>query len=699
MATADPVTTRDKILVWLIPAFFCAIACYFGPWAFLDGLTRMPAGLGDSRLNAFFLENVYRYLVGDSASLWHLPIYHPAPYALGFSDNHFGSAPIYAALRFAGLDALGAYQWWFLAAYPLNFFAAVWFGRRLGLSTLGATLCGLIYAFALPVTAQIDHSQLMYRCAAPFALGFFIDFLADRRPRDLSIAIAATVAQLFIGVYIGFFTLLFLAALLFARSCLPVLRQGEASGAILTNLWRGASRWKLGLVAVAALLALVWLFYPYVMAKSLYGVSRSWGEVRSMLPRFYSYFVADHALYWPSSNWALTDLPMRHEHQLFPGLAATLLAAAGSVFALRRSHKRQAALMVFYCLVTVMVVTLFIGWYDNGEKVFANSFWQLFVGLPLASAIRAMSRVVLVMLLPIGFLAGLGATHLLGRAGRWSQLALVAILLVVIAESSAVTTDWSLKAQWQGRQDELVSRYGDGQKGQALFIAQTDRADFSHEIDAMVFSQARGLATLNGYSGGEPHGFRLFYGTDCRELPRRVLAIQHLLGKGDEFYRRQMAGVTALGFAGCDERWWQAAPDNMSYSDRSFTAAELDAIAISVRGAKKNAHGDLLVELQLTNKGTERIAALGPFKRYVQLEYWFEDAEGDRATRFKRRDFLPEDLPPGKAVTVTIVVPAKRVLPGHRLKVNFAQRNRSGKDVSSKLRVMPALAAPSALGG
>lgn len=727
----------------VLAALLCLLATYFGPWQQLAGLELMPAGIGDTRLNNYFLENVYQYLSGGSPSLWHLPMFHPAPYVLGLSDNLFGSAPIYVALRFGGFDAFTSYQLWFLLAYPLNFAGAWFFAHKMRLSWLGAAVVALVYAFALPIVVQADHSQLQYRCATPFAIAYFIGFLRGKRSRDFVLAAAFAVLQLVMGVYIGFFTLLLLAALAVARCCYPVFRAGQSTKALLLGYWQalfgvpaGASsstrRSTIALLA-AMVAALIWLFYPYIAAKSVYQVSRSWGEIQSMLPRLYSYVLADHSLLWPSAQWELPYLPQRHEHQLFVGLIVLICAILGSWLSLKqRLQQRPEAQLLFYSAVTVIGVTLYIGWHSDGERLFQNSFWQLFVSLPLASAIRAMSRVILVLLLPIGYLAALGVENLAFGWASWAEapwaeapgseapcaeapcaepaakglLSLrsigvgVVLLGAILVEYSWVETNWTAKAEWHSRVERLMSSYGEqlslkgNDQAGAIFVAQTDYLDADHELDVMWLAARLGRPTVNGYSGHLPLGFRQEYFDDCRELPKRMLVQQQLV-HGEitaERYREDMAQVQPLGFAGCEDSWWQSPPENITLSSTAYTDSDFSQISAQITKQTQLKGGYLRFDITLRNAGSTPIAALGP-KGYHPTMKWrlVDGATGKELTGGTRRGFLVADLPAEGELKIAAgigngeVNDAKRALAaadgkqGIALKLFLFQKGRNGQ--------------------
>ena len=87
-------------------------AFFLGPFSDLALFTMMPGDFGDARLNNYFLENIYQYVSGGCVSLVHLGFFYPFPYVLGFSDNLFGSSPVYVIARFLTAAPDTAFQVW-----------------------------------------------------------------------------------------------------------------------------------------------------------------------------------------------------------------------------------------------------------------------------------------------------------------------------------------------------------------------------------------------------------------------------------------------------------------------------------------------------------------------------------------------------------------------------------------------------------
>ena len=180
---------------------------FFVPMSQLNGFLLMPGDIGDARLNNYFLENIFKFFTGHVDSLWQMSFFNPFPYVIGFSDNHFGSAPVYLIVRVFGIEPDTSFQIWFLCGYLFNFAGAYFALRYLKGSVIASTIGALIFTFALPVSAHANHAQLHYRFALPLAITFFAIFLDSKQWRNLLIAHAWLVWQFYCGVYIGFFTL------------------------------------------------------------------------------------------------------------------------------------------------------------------------------------------------------------------------------------------------------------------------------------------------------------------------------------------------------------------------------------------------------------------------------------------------------------------------------------------------------------
>ena len=135
-----------------------------------------------------------------------------------------------------------------------------------------------------------------------------------------------------------------------------------------------------------------------------------------------SYVLSDWSWLWASQSGIFAGLPMRHEHQMFFGAVPILLAFVG-VDAGWRHRDSSPLVLVGGALVVLAVLTLYVGGF---------SLWYVFARLPLASAIRAMTRIDLVLLFPIAFLGAVAIDQLSIRGAWGYALVVVGFVLFMV---------------------------------------------------------------------------------------------------------------------------------------------------------------------------------------------------------------------------------------------------------------------------
>ena len=653
-----------------LPFVFFAVAFFASPFGTLGNLTLMPGNIGDARLNNYFLENIYLFFSEGSTSLWSPSFFYPFPYILGFSDNLFGAAPIYAVARWISGEPDTAFQIWFLFAYLVNFVSARYALKRLAISDLGASIGALIFTFALPVTAHAGHAQLHYRFGLPLALAFFTNFLVEKRWRLLLAACAWTIWQFYCGIYVGFFTVLLLGA----QSLVYLLVQLTSREGISAISWRnfrqswvaqGRRDWvtfSLGMLVLAGLLLI--LFYPYLRVSRLYEAKRTWEEISTMLPRPQSYFLADASKLWTSPSSAVfSSIPMRHEHQMFVGMVPLLLALCGLIVGLR-SIERQRVLLLGGSLLAAIAATLYVDGY---------SLWYWIHKLPLASAIRAMSRLDLALLFPIAYLAALAVDRLLACAGGKSLILFVLFPLVVF-EFSSTDRDVSSKAVWRERLFQADARVQQPlSKDAILFMSQRSDSFSADELDAMWVALHRSVKTMNGYSGGVPPGFAVEYGDDCTEVPKRAIAYMTFKHAATDvaLYRALMSRVVPVGFAGCDAKWLSEPPP-LTTATRIYTKEELRQLHYEITGRNRD-DNSAYVDVRIDNKGDTVFSARSAVSRPLRFSWRFLDTSGNPASNFEKRRDLQFDIPAHGEAWVRIPIESSMQIEGGTLEVSLVQ--------------------------
>ncbi|WP_090197630.1 hypothetical protein [Pseudomonas pohangensis] len=657
-------------LLCVVALFVCAFVAV--PLRQLHGLALMPGDIADARLNNYFLENIYQFFFGESESLWQLGFFSPFPYVLGFSDNLFGSAPVYLLARLFVAEPDTAFQLWFLFGYVANFAAAYYALRLLGGSPLASSVGALIFAFALPTTAHAGHAQLHYRFGVPLAMAFFTLFLEQKKYRLLVISGAWLVWQFYAGIYMGFFTLLLLAAtvcmhFVFSRCSLKQpfvqpIRELNAQWQIQVR----QDKWRILLYLTGQLIALVVLFYPYIQVSRLYGAVRSWGEIASMLPRPQSYFLADLSDFWSWPTAGLfADIPMRHEHQMFMGAMPMLLAAMGFLVGARSSNA-HTFMVIAGVLFGLIALTLNVGGF---------SFWYVLHQLPLASAIRVMTRLDQVLLFPVAYMVVLAIDYLRDK-WRWGgRLVMLVILPLVFLECAATSMYVSHKSEWRDRLSLIEATVPQEVNPDAiLFFAQRQGPYFADELDAMWVSLRHGAKTLNGYSGFVPPGYTLEYGKDCAELPRRLALFMSFVEKSDDenAYLDFMSKVVPIGFEGCDPAWVTQIPGSFSLLGRRYTQEEIRKLDYRF-GSIARVEGQTIVYLSIHNTGDLTIAAGSRVNTPMRISWRFLDSTGLPASGWDTRMDLPFDIPAKGELAVRLPIDSAMEIKGGSLQVSLVQ--------------------------
>jgi hypothetical protein len=645
--------------------FFFAI-----PYAQLDHLYMMPGDLVDARLNNYFLENIYQFIRGNSPSLVNLSFFYPFPYVLGFSDNLFGSFPAYLIPRFLTGQSDTAFQIWYLFGYFLNYIAAFYALRKLDASVVASVVGALIFAFALPVTAQAGHDQLHYRFAVPLSITMFILFLDRKDWRCFTVAIGWLVWQFYCSIYIGVFLLLVLAVM----SCIYVFTSLNAKivtlktiiGSFTDKFYCLTGNEKLRLIIAFFILVFLMglLFYPYIQVSSLYGAKRHWDEISTMLPRLQSYFLSDGSWLWSSQSKVFANIPVRNEHQMFIGVVPLILAIGG--FLVGRGNKNGIAFTLLGgSLAILILLTLYVGGF---------SLWYFFSNFPLFSAIRAMSRIILVLLFPVAFLCAVAVDRLRAQSNWGQKILFIIFIPAMLFEFSAISLYVSPKAEWRNRLAFIESVIpNEIQQNPILFSAQQEGQFDADELDAMWIGLRHGWPTLNGYSGLIPPAYSIEYGNDCGELPRRIISYLNFVGENGNAtaYRKLVNRVVPIGLSGCNPDWL-INPPLFTSSVSEYSADEFRALSYEYLGRGKLLDKEY-IDLKINNSGNRVISARSAINKPVRLSWRFVDVAGNPLSDWEARKNLPFDIPAHGSLDVRIPIDPQLTVNGVKLQVSIVQ--------------------------
>ena len=184
-------------------------------WPLLTDLGgSLPGDLGDSLLNGYILSWGEKHLVaflggdlGAFARWWQATIFHPAPYALAYSEHPFTEVGIELPVWLAKHNVILAYNVVFLASMALSGLGMFLLVRELTGSAVAAFLAGLAFAFLPYRLSQIPHVQVMSSEWMPWTIYAFRRYFATRLAAALVGALAALLAQqLACGYFLIYFT-------------------------------------------------------------------------------------------------------------------------------------------------------------------------------------------------------------------------------------------------------------------------------------------------------------------------------------------------------------------------------------------------------------------------------------------------------------------------------------------------------------
>jgi hypothetical protein len=476
----------------------------------------VPGDIGDARFNLYLLEHFFRSLCGLDKSFVDAPFFYPWPVTIGFSDTHWGTGLIYSFFRATGMDTIDAFSAWYIAGNFLNFISAYVALRMFGLRQLGAGVGAFLFAFCMPASAQIAHAQLTYRYAVPLAIFFFHRYLTTRLAIYASLMFLFLALQTLSTVYIGIFLGYLLVAWLLSWCCFLQIKKHQSVVLILKNLLpsggKRSSNIISGVILFISLALLSLALIPNLEVSSLYKFQRSWAEIKSMLPRPQSYFLADASRLWASNASVFSILPMRWEHNMFLGLIVTI-SMAFAVFRDKYFHPNSVFFLMRASFFILLGITL---------CVFDWTLYYYIALLPGFNSIRAVTRIILVMAFPASFILGVFIDATFYRSKHSYIWRILAILLVVfcLLEAVLIKPDCDTKGNWASRIDSLESQLKNSLTRHLdtndilVYVNPTKSSGNSwvgEEIDAMLLAQKYGMNTLNGYSGNLPNGWKVMH--------------------------------------------------------------------------------------------------------------------------------------------------------------------------------------------
>jgi hypothetical protein len=414
-------------------------------WPLAANLTRAVSDPGDPFICAWILDWDWYATLYQPLSLFHANVFHPAKYALAFSENLYGIAILLFPLRAAGVAPLTAFNIGMLAGFAFCGFAAYLLGARVTNSFAAGLAAGVFYAFVPFRFVHLPHIQHIWGGWLPMLL--FALLLYGERPTRRR---AAFFAAMFVMNGLTNIHYLFFGAFAAAITALLLIPRESRRPLIVATL--------------VALAILAPFLYPYAAASKLYGMQRTVED----LARFSATI----------SDWLPHD--GEPERRLYPGALALAVGAAG-LFS-RRTSARALALL--------WIAIGFAG--SLGVHTQFHSF--LYGAVPGFRAIRVPARWAVIAYVGLAILIAL-ATAIVAKRSRIAALIVPAAFVVAL---------WQAPVRWYLIDPKPAPVYTwlatQSLQGGVVELPIAQESDY----DVMFRSMVHHKPIVNGVSGFAP---------------------------------------------------------------------------------------------------------------------------------------------------------------------------------------------------
>lgn len=493
---------------WLTLLLFVAgFAWMFRRWLF-TGFDRAFGDEGDGIIALALIEH-WRHAFGGTIN-WTDPLFFfPERGTLGYTDAFFLIGAPHAALRALGIDPFTALMLVMVALAVAGFFGFVRLAQRhLSIPAPAAAVGAFLFAFANVDAVKLIHVQSYCAMLLP-ALCLLLLTAWQSERRGVMAALAAVGGLLYAALFLTAYQTAWFAGcyavLLMALH--PVVCGLGATRALLRDAVTVKRPVVAGFAAgfAVGIVPFLRLYLPVLSS----GHSRDFAEVVSNAPdwRDLLNITPDNAVWGGVLQWlgiaGRPDRPVWEVELAFTPVVMAVFVGGLAVLALRRRRDRNRA-DALLLMGGLAVVVFWLLQMDYGGARPWQAVWTL---VPGAGAVRYMFRSQLVANL---FVCLVVARTLAGLARRHvAPAVLVAALLVV----EQVNLTWPATMPRRATLAWIDAVPAPPPGCRVFYLVPNPslagRHDWEHQADAMLFSQVRGMPTVNGYSSWFPAGWAL----------------------------------------------------------------------------------------------------------------------------------------------------------------------------------------------
>jgi hypothetical protein len=495
-----------KLSFSILYIFVCAFGVFISFYpTILSRFKLMQTDPGDTRLNNYFLEHSFQLFTNQNymGDLWSPQFFYPYQQVLTFSDNLFGSAPIYWLFRLFHSSDLG-FQLWMITVCILCFFSFLVLMRKYKVHPILSALGAFLFAFSMPRIAKIGHQQLLPQFFTPLAFLSGWEFFCQPTRKRLTLFLLLTYLQVLAGIYLGWF-LLFSLPLLFAIAC----KLDPHSLSRFVAYWR--RDWKAVIVICLSWLGLMLLtLLPYIKVKSVLG-SRAYSDIDQMLPRLSSWFSVQPGSLWSFLlSWVSRDLPMVWEHYMFAGFTVVFLTMVTiyAIFYFKNIFTFERALLIKVCLlvfITIFCLSL--------RLPFGLSVWRIIYELvPGASVIRAVTRIWTIayfylLVAVILCFDSIFKSVLIVKLSRRLSIVIVSILCILGLSEQIVLNLAGFEKAPLAKEISEIRNLMEQDCDIAYLYLNPEKVFYVEQLSAMWAGIAANVPVVNGYSGNVPPNY------------------------------------------------------------------------------------------------------------------------------------------------------------------------------------------------
>ncbi len=476
---------------FILPLLFLilGIVLTFFSW-FSTGLEMTWFDLGDIRLVHFTLEHGYQFITGSElhTNFWNPPIFYPATNVSAYTDLMLGFGPFYWIWRAIGIDEWTSWQLWMISIHILNFFVIYKFLKAVTHS--GSFSCSVAsYCVTFGIMRHIGHPQMIpifYIFLALLSLLKLTEHSKRNNKKWFWIWSATFFLSCCLQAYGAIYSLVFFSMYLIVAGILIILDKNNRI--VLFEIIR--SHWKSILTCtICALVLLSPLIYHYGLIWIELG-GRKYNPNSAMEFISLLTFPKYHVLYGFTSDWT------RHAHGI--GIVTLVLV----IWGLNKFWKEKGLkLIIIPCVIVVLL----------GIRVFDFSLWAIpYYLYPLSHSIRAVSRIALILAIPISIGITFGVKYL-----QMKKLHLLTILLVpfLILEQYYPMGPGMPKKTRSEHVIKLAEQIPSACNAFLLLEEETDYSTItpygpSVTEDAEWAALLSGVPTINGRYGNFPIGYR-----------------------------------------------------------------------------------------------------------------------------------------------------------------------------------------------